>query len=101
MKPQNPMNFWNQGIHATLSDTGIDCNGKARQELLHMKNARSLYYQSAPEVVGVSVQAHYELISDMTCLRETLSCIQNALNQSYAIGKQIREMLDQLQCSHE
>ena len=51
--------------------------------------------------VGVSVQAHEDLVSELTPLRESFAHVQTALDQSVAEGKQLWEILDQVQQSRE
>ena len=45
----------------------------------------------------MSVQDHEDLVSEVTCLRESLTRMQSALDQFAAERKQLREILDQRQ----
>ena len=49
----------------------------------------------------MSVQAHEDLVSEVTLLRESLARMKSALDQFETGRKQLREILDQVQRSHE
>ena len=99
--PQTPMSSQTQGIHATSPDTGIDLCDDADSEASPHGTASSLVRRVTQEGVGVSVQAHEDLVSELTPLRESFAHVQTALDQSVAERKQLWEILDQVQQSRE
>ena len=95
------MSFQTQGIHATSPDNGIYLCDDATSEVSPQGAVGFLARREALEEVSVSVQAHEDLLSEVTRLRESLAHMQNALDQSETDRKQIREILDQVQHSRE
>uniref|UniRef100_M4C2L2 Uncharacterized protein n=1 Tax=Hyaloperonospora arabidopsidis (strain Emoy2) TaxID=559515 RepID=M4C2L2_HYAAE len=99
--PQTPMNFQTQGIHATSPDTGIDVYDNAASEVSPHGTVSSLARRATQEGVGVSAQAHKDLVSEVKRLRESFAHVLTALDQSVTKKKQLREILDQLQHARE
>ena len=95
------MSSQTQGIHATSPDTDIDLFDDAGSEFSPHGTASSLARRSTQEGVGVSVQAHEDLVSEVTRLLESFAHVQTALDQSAAERKQLRGILDQVQRAHE
>ena len=66
--PQIPMSFQTQGIHATSTDTGIGLCDKVASEVSPHGTASFLARRATQEGVGVSVQAHEDLVSEVARL---------------------------------
>ena len=80
-----------QGIHATSPDTGIDLCDDAASEASPCRTASSLARRAMQEEADVSVTAREELVSDVTCLRDSRARMRSALDQTETDRKQLRE----------
>ena len=95
------MSSQTQGIHTTSPDTGIDLCDDVASEASPQGTAISLALRAMQEGVGVSVQAHEDLVSKVTRLRKSFAHVQTALDLSVTERKQLRENLDQVQRARE
>uniref|UniRef100_M4BI46 Uncharacterized protein n=1 Tax=Hyaloperonospora arabidopsidis (strain Emoy2) TaxID=559515 RepID=M4BI46_HYAAE len=91
------MSSQTQGIHATSPDTGIDLCDDAASQVSPYGNVSSLARRETQEGVGVSAQAHEDLVSEVTRLHEYFVQVKTTLNQSVTERKQLHENLDQVQ----
>uniref|UniRef100_M4BVR9 Uncharacterized protein n=1 Tax=Hyaloperonospora arabidopsidis (strain Emoy2) TaxID=559515 RepID=M4BVR9_HYAAE len=94
-----------QGIHATSPDTVTDLCDDAASEAFPHGTASSLARQATQEGVGVSIQVHEDLVSEVasevTQLRESFDHVQTTLDQSVDERKQPLEILDQVRRARE
>ena len=91
------MSFQTQDIHATSLDTGINLCDDAVLGASPHGTASSLVRRATKEGVGVSVQAHEDLVSEVARLCESFTHVHTALDQSVTERKQPREILNQVQ----
>ena len=95
------MSSQTQGIHVTSPDTGIDlCDDAALGSSPH-GTVSSLARRATQEGVVVSVQAHEDLVSEMTRLYGVFRSCSVCTGSVVTERKQIRENLDQVQRAHE
>ena len=76
--PQTPTSFPTQGTHATSPDTGYGHDDDAFEATAPRGTGGSHAHRATPVEVGVTVQAHAELVEEVKDLREKLSQTQSA-----------------------
>ena len=95
------MSFQTHSYHVTSPDTGIDLCDDAASEASPCRTASSLDRRATQEEADVSVTAREELVSDVTCLRDSRARMRSALDQTETDRKQLREIPDQVQRDRE